>query len=134
MHAYEEIIRDFNTGRDWYDVPQQLKNKVIAQYLRDEGFYTAVAGTNQNKFAHIFAELLANLIDARYAPEPPDERGKAFAEVGRKFASAAYAFMVSELDDALREEWELATPDTPDVDGPAEAQARHRDYVAMVRS
>jgi hypothetical protein len=128
MHAYEETIRDWNTGQDWYDVPQTLKHEIAAQYLRDESFYTAAAGTNQVKFERVFGSLLADLIEARYTTP---ER---FAEAGRKFASAAYAFIASELDDALREEWELATPDTPDVDAPAEAQARHRDFIGMVRS
>lgn len=128
MHAYEEIIRDWNDGKDWFDVPVTLKHEITSQYLRDEGFLTAIAGADMTKLQRIFGEYMADFIAARYTTP---ER---FAEAGRKFASAAYAFMVSELDDALREEWELATPDTPDVDGPAEAQARHRDYVAMVRS
>jgi hypothetical protein len=128
MHAYEEIIRDWNDGKDWFDVPQTLKHEIAAQYLRDEGFLTAIAGADMRKFERIFGGLLADFVDARYTTP---ER---FAEAGRKFASAAYAFIASELDDALREEWELATPETPDVDGPAEAQARHADFVAMVRS
>lgn len=128
MHAYEEIIHDWNDGKDWYDVPQPLKHEISAQYLRDEGFLTAIAGADMKKFQRVFGECLADFIEARYTTP---ER---FAEAGRAFATVAYKFMVSELDDALREEWELATPDTPDADAPAEAQARHRDYVAMVQS
>lgn len=126
MHAYEEIIRDQNTGQDWYDVSEPLKHEISAQYLRDEGFLTAIAGAKMDKFQRIFGGYLADFVEARYTTP---ER---FAEAGRKFASAAYAFIASELDDALREEWELATPDAPDLDGPAEAQARHRDFIAMV--
>ena len=130
MHKYDEIIREWCDGQDWYDVPQPLKNEITAQYLRDEGFFTAVAGVHDAKFERVFCHLLADFIEARYTTP---ER---FAEAGRKFASAAYALMVSELDDAVRDEWELACSEVPavDVDGPAEAQARYRDFVAQVRS
>ena len=133
MQKHIEAMREWCSGQEWDYLPIQAQTEIMAQMLRDEGFDAIVAGIREPQFLATFVYKLADMIEARYsAPE-------VFAAAGRSFAASACALLMQELEGYAKQEYEdvlaeYQSEHPKDVDAPAEAQARHRDYVAMVRS
>lgn len=132
MKQYESLISDHCGGEEWDAVAPMVQAEILAQCLRDEGFDACMAGVRQSQFLAAFTFRLADMVEARYSnPEK-------FAHAGRSFAAAACALVMAEVEKLVSTEWDDYCADwlaenTPDLDAPAEAQARYRDYVAVVR-
>jgi hypothetical protein len=128
---HTDLMNEWCTGQQWDRVPMGVQTEIMAEMLRTEGFDAVTAATAEPRMASVFTHLLADMIEARYAD------AATFAEAGRKFAAAACSLLMRELDGQCEYEWETVLAEyeseRPEAGDYAEAQARHRDYVAMVQ-